>query len=168
MPLFGTLQVGGAAIVSWAFSELREKRFDEELGASLAWEALYAAINKTIARTQVRHPVSLFMSRALAIIYMRGLTCSVWLTDVTSQQPFCLCKVFAACRDPIAADCWQDARDDVTRAAAEMREHNPGLAEDEVLSAIAPAQAALDDAIGVQQVHAVRRQSIAGQPGTGL
>lgn len=48
------LQVGGAAIVSWAFSELRDKRFDEELGASLAWEALYAAINKTIARTQVR------------------------------------------------------------------------------------------------------------------
>lgn len=40
--------------MSWAFSELRDKRFDEELGASLAWEALYAAINKTIARTQVK------------------------------------------------------------------------------------------------------------------
>ena len=40
--------------MSWAFGELRDKRFDEELGASLAWEALYAAINKTIARTQVK------------------------------------------------------------------------------------------------------------------
>lgn len=44
--------VTGAAIVDWAFRELRVKRFDEELGASLAWEALYAAVNKTIARTQ--------------------------------------------------------------------------------------------------------------------
>lgn len=47
------VQVTGAAIVDWAFRELRVKRFDEELGASLAWEALYAAVNKTIARTQV-------------------------------------------------------------------------------------------------------------------
>lgn len=29
------------------------KRFDDELGAGLAWEALYAAVNKTLARTQV-------------------------------------------------------------------------------------------------------------------
>lgn len=34
-----------------------------------------------------------------------------------------------------------------------MREHNPGLSEDEVLAAIAPAQAALDDAVSVQQVR---------------
>lgn len=47
------VQVGGGAIVAWAFRELRDKRFDDELGASLAWEALYAAVNKTIARTQV-------------------------------------------------------------------------------------------------------------------
>ena len=34
-----------------------------------------------------------------------------------------------------------------------MREHNPGLSEDEVLAAVAPAQAALDDAVNVQQVR---------------
>jgi hypothetical protein len=34
-----------------------------------------------------------------------------------------------------------------------MREHNPGLPEDEVLAAIAPAQTALDDAVNVQQVR---------------
>lgn len=53
------VQVGGAAIVAWAFRELRDKRFDDELGASLAWEALYAAVNKTIARTQV--PAAFFL-----------------------------------------------------------------------------------------------------------
>ncbi len=45
--------VSGAAIVAWAFGELAVKRFDDELGAGLAWEALYAAVNKTLARTQV-------------------------------------------------------------------------------------------------------------------
>lgn len=34
-----------------------------------------------------------------------------------------------------------------------MREHNPGLSQDEVLAAVAPAQAALDEAVNVQQVR---------------
>ncbi len=46
--------VTGASIVAWAFGELRVKRFEDEFGAGLAWEALYAAVNKTLARTQVR------------------------------------------------------------------------------------------------------------------
>ena len=48
------MQVTDAAIVAWAFGELRRKRFDDELGAGLAWEALYAAVEKTLARTQVK------------------------------------------------------------------------------------------------------------------
>lgn len=37
-------------------------------------------------------------------------------------------------------------------ATAEVREHNPELSEEDVVAAVAPAQAALDDAVNVQQV----------------
>lgn len=41
-----------SSIVAWSFAALQSKRLDDELAAGLAWDSLYAAVNKTIARTQ--------------------------------------------------------------------------------------------------------------------
>lgn len=44
--------VTGAAIVRWAFASQGLLNLDDQVANSLAWEVIYNAVNKTIARTQ--------------------------------------------------------------------------------------------------------------------
>ena len=46
--------VDGSAVVRWAFGCLGLLSLDDQIANGLAWEALYNAVNKTLARTQVR------------------------------------------------------------------------------------------------------------------
>lgn len=45
--------VDGAAIVRWAFGSSGLLSLEDQIGNGLAWEAVYNAVNKTLARTQV-------------------------------------------------------------------------------------------------------------------
>ena len=45
--------VEGRAIVRWAFSSPGLLSLDDNLANGLAWEAVYNAVNKTLARSQV-------------------------------------------------------------------------------------------------------------------
>jgi hypothetical protein len=45
--------VEGSAILRWAFSSPGLLSLDDQIANGLAWEALYNAVNKTLARTQV-------------------------------------------------------------------------------------------------------------------
>lgn len=45
--------VDGAAVVRWAFASPGLLRIEDQAANGLAWEVVYNAVNKTIARTQV-------------------------------------------------------------------------------------------------------------------
>ena len=46
--------VSGAAIARWVFGSEGVRSLDDEVAGGLAWDLLYAAVDKTLARTQVR------------------------------------------------------------------------------------------------------------------
>jgi hypothetical protein len=46
--------VSGAAIVAWVFGCPGVRALTDELSTGLAWEVFYNAVNKMLARTQVR------------------------------------------------------------------------------------------------------------------
>ena len=45
--------VEGSAILRWAFESPGLLSLDDQIANGLAWEAVYNAVNKTLARTQV-------------------------------------------------------------------------------------------------------------------
>lgn len=49
--------VDGAAITRWAFGSRGLLHLEDQTANGLAWEALYNAVNKTLARTQARYPI---------------------------------------------------------------------------------------------------------------
>ena len=55
--------VDGAAIVRWAFGSSGLLSLEDQIGNGLAWEAVYNAVNKTLARTQAWRFDSLANSR---------------------------------------------------------------------------------------------------------
>jgi len=52
--------VSGAAIVAWVFGSPGVRALSDELSTGLAWEAFYNAVNKMLARTQVRYTTGVF------------------------------------------------------------------------------------------------------------
>lgn len=49
--------VSGPAIARWVFGSAGVRSLDDEVAGGLAWDLLYAAVDKTLARTQVRLPI---------------------------------------------------------------------------------------------------------------
>ena len=45
--------VSGTAIVNWVFDSRGVRQLDDELATGLAWEVLYNAVDKMLARAQV-------------------------------------------------------------------------------------------------------------------
>lgn len=50
--------VDGSAIVRWAFSSSGLLSLNDQVANGLAWEVLYNAVNKTLARAQARFELS--------------------------------------------------------------------------------------------------------------
>ncbi len=47
--------VEGSAILRWAFASPGLLSLEDQIANGLAWEAVYNAVNKTLARTQALH-----------------------------------------------------------------------------------------------------------------
>lgn len=65
--------VSGASIVRWVFASGGVRTLDDEVAGGLAWDVLYAAVDKALARTQVR----ILGSSPF------GLTLAPWTTRLT-------------------------------------------------------------------------------------
>ena len=46
--------VSGASIMRWVFASEGVRTLDDEVAGGVAWDVLYAAVDKALARTQVR------------------------------------------------------------------------------------------------------------------
>lgn len=64
--------VSGAAIVAWVFGSPGVRALSDELSTGLAWEVFYNAVNKVLARTQVRYTTAAF---SFSCLYHVHITC---------------------------------------------------------------------------------------------